>query len=145
MAFWKKSEDPWDIKPARAKRHSAMPASGEQETEPSIADEVRELLRKKPKEEETPPLCPWCGKEMEGRYLSGDRRELCLTVEKPGAFFGTMFMEAVTLTDGGAICAYKRCWQCVPCRKLVVDLTEEMVPGYGWAGGCESGETEKKE
>lgn len=94
MAFWKKSEDPWDWEPKK------QPIPRETGSEPGdgasgLLDELRDDFqdwnenRKAAKaRRETPPEpipCPWCGQPMEPGYLIGGRDAVRLVRQRPGA------------------------------------------------------------
>ena len=153
MAFWKKSEDPWDIDPEKRKRnHEATtfetaeePENGE--TDEGLLAEIAGLFKKKAEEEpEQPPMiCPWCGQEMVKSYLTGGRDNVVLTEEKPGAFLGTTFMETTLISDEGGWGSYKSCWHCVSCRKLVVDVPEKKEESFGWDDNPTSSDTTEQQ
>ena len=145
MAFWEKSEDPWDMDPSKKKREPTVyhtvpeEVSGlkdEPEDEGFLA-EVAGLFKKKsdPLEELPPMNCPWCGKEMTKGYLMGGRDAMRWSAEKPGAVFGSAFLDTVPVRDADIWSNYKTCWHCIPCRRLVVDVPEqkEEMP-FGWDG-----------
>lgn len=122
MPFWKKSEDPWDVDPAKK-----PPSGGEEAPQPGIADRMTEWMETKKTEKEqreAPPApipCPWCGREMKAGYLFGGRGGVYWSRECPGGIFG--FSETVPVdTDGGFWGAYKRVWNCEECGKLVMDF-----------------------
>ena len=90
MAFWKKSEDPWDLEPDKRR-----PAAEEEEAEKgsddgSLLQDLRawnETRKAEKARRETPPVpipCPWCGKEMEVGYLCGGRDYVRLVRQRPG-------------------------------------------------------------
>lgn len=76
MAFWKKSEDPWDIDPNQ-RRTAPEP----EEIEPGLLDSLREdwdamqaaRQEKREKLRLPPEKCPWCGKDMEQGFLMSGR------------------------------------------------------------------------
>ena len=76
MAFWKKSEDPWDIAPDQ-RRTAPEPA----EKAPGLLDTLRgdwDAMRAEWQETREslklpPEKCPWCGKDMEQGFLMGGR------------------------------------------------------------------------
>ena len=80
MAFWKKSEDPWDIDPNQ-RRTAPEP----EEIEPGLLDSLREdwdamqaaRQEKREKLRLPPEKCPWCGKDMEQGFLE---RQGCFLV-----------------------------------------------------------------
>lgn len=76
MAFWKKSEDPWDIDPDE-RRLASEPA----EKAPGLLDTLRgdwdamqvEWQEKREKLRLPPEKCPWCGEDMEQGFLMSGR------------------------------------------------------------------------
>ena len=129
MAFWKKSEDPWD-----QDMDKRRPAAGEEAAEKdgdtgSILQDLRawnEARKAEKARRETPPApipCPWCGKEMEVGYLVGGRDYVRLVRQRPGAL--RLAEDALYIRgDGTFWCDYKIAWTCPDCRKLVADLPE---------------------
>ena len=75
MAFWKKSEDPWDMKPKSV--GTVNPVTPDRDEEPeSLLESVRDWAEKKRSAEKDqltlpPEKCPWCGGEMEQGFLNG--------------------------------------------------------------------------
>ena len=102
MAFWKKSEDPWDIDPAKQRR--SVPVK-EEEKGPGLLDQFQDWNEarkeeKARKEQPLPPMtCPWCGKEMEPAYLNGGRDGVYWHKERPEVLFGNLEAERLD-TDG---------------------------------------------
>ncbi|MBE6995430.1 MAG: hypothetical protein E7429_01665 [Ruminococcaceae bacterium] len=139
MAFWKKSEDPWDIDPEK-KRRKAPPVF-EDFSEPEEKEETKRFLAdlfkkdETPAEEEPPVPCPYCGKTMKKVYLKGGRDRVYLSEVKPG--FMSAFDEAWLISDEGGLLttAYRTCHMCEDCRKLVVDIPETAGPNYVWKDG----------
>ncbi len=140
MAFWKKSEDPWDWEPKK------QPIPRETGSEPGdgasgLLDELRDDFqdwnenRKAAKaRRETPPEpipCPWCGQPMEPGYLIGGRDAVRLVRQRPGTLRILDPEEALYIRgDGTFLCDYKIAWTCGNCRKLVLDLPEP--PPSAW-------------
>ena len=127
MAFWKKSEDPWDMKPRPV--GTVSPAAAERDEEPeTLLDSVRDWAEKKRSAEKsqlTLPAekCPWCGKEMEPAYLNGGRDGVYWHKERPEVLFGNLEAERLD-TDGTFWNRYKLAWYCPACRKLAADLPD---------------------
>ena len=137
MAFWKKSEDPWDIDPEKKKK--APIAVVEMETECVLETEgvLAGSFKKNPAEEagEESLICPCCGQKMTKGYLLGGRDRLRLSDQKPTAFLGSLGHDTVDFSDEGFLVTHKSCWQCKTCRKLVADIPEpETGPNYVWVG-----------
>ena len=135
MAFWKKSEDPWDIDPNRKKATPVAPRP-----------EVTEAAEEPPEEA---PVCPWCGKAMIRGYLHSGKGGVFLRDDEPGwtAALGDMGGLPIAREGGMLAGLYASCWQCKSCRKLVADIPVERRPNYVWKNGKvvlpeEEGETE---
>lgn len=153
MAFWEKSEDPWDIDPAKRKREqttwsvpqevSGLEENGEDE---SFLSEVAGLFKKKPDPIENLPdmVCPWCGKEMTKGYLTGGRDMIRWSAEKPGAVFGSAFLDTVDIQSEGVLSNYKTSWYCASCRRLVVDVPEPPADTFAWDGNPPSPSAEEE-
>lgn len=130
MAFWKKSEDPWDRKPER--RSTPQPRPGEETPEePGILEELKDWNEARKAERETPPdpiPCPWCGKMMEPGQLTGGRGVywapgVPTTVEK----WILPQREQLRVDTEGVFYTYQTAWFCEDCRKLVADVPEPPV------------------
>ena len=130
MAFWKKSEDPWDMKPKPVGTVSPADPDGDKEPE-SLLDSVRDWAEKKRSAEKNqltlpPEKCPWCGREMEQGFLSGGRgvywtRGVPDTRTK---WLGAGAENQMRVDEEGALFTYRTTWLCPNCRKLVADLPE---------------------
>ena len=128
MAFWKKSEDPWDLEPDKRR-----PAAEEEEAEKgsddgSLLQDLRawnETRKAEKARRETPPVpipCPWCGKDMLGGYLYTGRDAIVWARKRPG--FLSVDRERLRIDDeGGVFSSYKTAWRCESCEKLVLDTT----------------------
>lgn len=126
MPFWKKSEDPWDMEPG-----GPMSAAGEPEGDgESLLDaakgwgeKLKTALRQEAAPEDPPERCPWCGKEMERRYITGGRDAVWLRRKKPGFLNG--LDESVRLDEeGGLFHSYKTIWYCRDCGKAAMTIKE---------------------
>lgn len=132
MAFWKKSEDPWDVDPDKRRStvreesaendpdavcHADAPQAGAEESQ---TEENRE-------EPAASMCCPWCGQEMELGYLYS--KECILWVDQePGAFLGVLSAgREIYVSDEGVIAQYKKCWHCSACGRLVVQLSNKKA------------------
>ncbi|MCI6054600.1 PF20097 family protein [Dysosmobacter sp.] len=131
MAFWKKSEDPWDIDPEK-RRPAPQPDTEDRDPDTGLLEDLRTWNENRKAEKalrETPPApipCPWCGGEMEPGYLVGGRDAVRLVRRRPGGLRlmdpeDTLYLQG----DGTFWCDYKIAWTCKACRKLVLDLPEE--------------------
>ena len=144
MAFWKKSDDPWDRKSVKTTytTFEEEPKEEEKGLLEEWRDEIRDWQDKKKAAAEAeanlpPEKCPWCGKDMEKGYLSGYRGgHVEWTAKKPGVLFGTAFSEdSVIVTDEGSMSAYKICWYCRECSKMTLTITPHKGPNYTWEDG----------
>lgn len=126
MAFWKKSEDPWDIDPGKKPRCQVTAFESEQDADSiAAASKERQPFWRRKTEEEQPeeaPICPWCHQKMTRGYLLGGRDGLRLSDQKPTALFGSLGHDTIEFSDEGFLVTHKSCWQCKDCRKLVADL-----------------------
>ena len=145
MAFWKKSDDPWDRKPTKP-TYTAFeeePKEKEKGLLEEMRDEIRDWQEKKKAAAEAEAnmpaeVCPWCGKEMEKGYLCcGNNGLVVWSPKKPGVLFGPALSgDAVTVTDeGGSMTSYKTCWYCRDCQKMILTVTPFKGPNYTWENG----------
>ena len=148
MAFWKKSEDPWDVDPEKKRRETVSYFETE---EPAVAEDTPKegflsgLFKKKDEPvEEIPVPCPYCGNPMTKGYLNGGRDNVHWTQGKP-SFLGIFDDRLLISDEGGMLSAsYKTCHMCEACRKLIVDVPEQPVTGFAWDGNPPS-QTEQEE
>ena len=151
MAFWKKSDDPWDMDPAkeRAKREpietplDALRDWNEERKAKAAAKQAE--LEAQPKE-----ICPWCGREMERGYFPGGRDGITW---RPGfltaraAWIGPpreVRKRSLRVNDEGDFTTYKTVWYCGDCEKMVIDA-KGMRPvnaPYAWLESPEAKELE---
>ena len=157
MAFWKKSEDPWD-QPARRPETVPVPAEEEKaEPEEGVLDTLRSgwtahRQKKKAALTKPPDTCPWCGREMEQGYFIDGRDTMYwyrgIPVWSERMMSGPEDRMRV-ITEGGVLGRYKTVWYCPDCKKMVLDaadmrtLAEEGEPFPVSAG--ERTESEEKE
>lgn len=133
MAFWKKSEDPWDVDPARERerreREDREPMENPLDTlrDWNEGRRARAAARQAEREAQPKEVCPWCGKEMERGYMVSGKGPLTWT---PGwrtarsAWIGPP-KEArerrLRVDDEGGLTTYKTVWYCGDCEKMVID------------------------
>ncbi len=132
MAFWRKSEDPWDMEPRPVGTVSPVTPDRDEEPE-TLADSLKawneaRKEKKARREEPLPPMtCPWCGKEMETGYLMGNRG-IWWAPGRPGTWAKWVSAAAaegaVQVDTEGALFTYQTAWACQGCRRLVTDLPE---------------------
>ncbi len=131
MAFWKKSEDPWDQDPS--KRRSAAAAPGPAEREPGLLDRLKDWNEGRKAEkarEETLPApipCPWCGRDMEVWYIWNTRGGVYLSRSRPGLLSSGLAVGNRDLLDQGnpLVAPYKTVWCCENCGRLTAELPPE--------------------
>lgn len=145
MAFWKKSDDPWDIDPEKRKKKTEAtwleqepPAREETGAAPEkqgerLGDTLKNLFKKK---EEGVPIvpekCPWCGKEMTWGCIVGGRDTVHWQNWKPKGLFNLSLaedQEQYDLMDEGGLLSnlYKTAWRCKDCGKLVMNFAPERT------------------
>ena len=146
MAFWKKSDDPWDIDPEKRKKKNEAVWREEVPAEPSQQESLgegwRSLFKKKEEEETAIPdaaeKCPWCGKDMEWGCITGGRGIVSWKNWRPKGL-GLMRPEGwkeLYLLDEGEVAPYKTVWLCEDCGKMVLDRPQQRTgPNYVWEGG----------
>lgn len=123
MPFWKKSEDPWDIDPA--KRRAPV------EKEPGLMDTLRgewDTLQAERREKQaalrlTPEKCPWCGKEMEQGFLMGGKGVWwCRGIPSGKAlWFGSGSENTMRVDTEGFLNTYHTAWYCPACLKMTIN------------------------
>lgn len=156
MAFWKKSEDPWDWDPSK-KRPAPRPAESQEPRENPIEtvkawnEDRKAKAREKEAAKRLPPeKCPWCGKEMEQGFITGGRDGVKWhSGVYKFEFFRGLDGEAVNLLDEGGIWSglYKTVWLCRDCKKAVFDMPDppEELYSYSFAVPAEAKETKEEE
>lgn len=139
MAFWKKSDDPWNRKPTPTTYTSfEEPREEAKGFFEELRDDIQDWRdkRKAAAEEEEanlpPEKCPWCGKEMERGYLDAVKGgEIWWVTEKPGFkndLLGPDPKTSLLLTNEGAFYTYKTAWYCPGCEKMTADCADMRRP-----------------
>lgn len=136
MPFWKKNEDPWDIDPEKRRRPPAAEDGGAGEAAPGLLEQVKAWneTRKRRKLEAVPPSipCPWCGKEMETGYLSSGRG-VWWAPGRPGGWAKWISPDmeegACRVDTEGTLFPYQTAWYCADCRRLAVEIPEQLPGG----------------
>lgn len=135
MAFWKKSEDPWDIDPEKRRQPTVMETPEDEQASPGLLEQAKgwNEARKRARQESAPPPipCPWCGGEMGSGYLMGCRG-IWWAPGCPGALAKWVSVAAVqgafrVDTEGGLLTPYRTAWYCPDCQKLVLDVPEDSA------------------
>ena len=134
MAFWKKSDDPWDRKPGRRQTPADWNAE-ETDPAPGLLDQLKDWnegrkagqTRKAAEETPAPIPCPWCGRDMETGQLTGSRGVFWAagfptTREK---WIGSAQRKQIRVDTEGVFYTYRTAWFCENCRRLVADFPEE--------------------
>ena len=129
--FWKKSEDPWDMDPAKRR-----PAPGAAETpfrqeepEKGLLDSLRgwaneKLEAQRQEVTQTPEVCPWCGGSMEQGFLNGGNGSVFWNRGVPDTktkWLGAGRENVLRVDDEGVLFTYKTAWHCPVCEKIVFD------------------------
>lgn len=138
MAFWKKSEDPWDRKP---KKKPAAPAPA---PEPPAWAQVKQPPK--------PMNCPWCGKEMlSGNLYGGTSRGAAQSLTWHEGSHKS-WLERIGTPEQEQylqLGCYEEAWYCMDCQKMVLDVglaLKQQRPNYEWKNGkivFPEGETEE--
>ena len=129
MAFWKKSEDPWDIDPNQ-RRTASEPA----EKAPGLLDTLRgdwdamqaEWQEKREKLRLPPEKCPWCGEDMEQGFLMGGRGVFWYrgTPDIKTSLFGAPNEDTIRVDTEGFLNTYHTAWYCPACKKMTIDASD---------------------
>lgn len=152
MAFWKKSNDPWDMDPEKRKRDSSavwweQDAAEAADSETKPLDPRGEALKRfftRPEVEEeviAPEKCPWCGKDMEWGMIDGGREYAVIWRNyRPKGLLGLSRPEGGKeydlLDEGSGLKCFKTVWLCEDCGKMVLDRPKQRNgPNYVWEGG----------
>lgn len=153
MAFWKKSEDPWDWDPSK-KRPAPQPAESQEPRENPLdtLKQWNEDRKAKAKEKEEakrlpPEKCPWCGKDMEQGFITGGRD---FVRWYPGVhkfeFFRGLDGDAIDIcNEGGFSGYYKTAWLCRDCKKAVFTMPDPPEVYDPFAAPAETEETQEEE
>lgn len=130
MAFWKKSDDPWDVDPARERE--------KREREPIVTPldsfrdwngerRARAAARQAEWAAQPKEVCPWCGREMELGCLQGSRRVYWYPGPRTAsaAWWGPgAIEESFQVDDEGDLLrgTYKTAWYCRSCKRMVFSM-----------------------
>ena len=132
MAFWKKkSEDPWDMDPNRKREPVSFLEQEQENEEPGVLEAVREqwVQRRQERQEALtlpPETCPWCGKNMEQGFMTGDRGIYWLrgVPDTKAKWFGAGDENTMRVDVEGLFYTYKTTWHCPDCRKMFFDAAD---------------------
>ena len=129
MAFWKKSEDPWDRKP---KKQSPVGFCGDEIPQKQKENPIPDWYRTE--EIPAPVACPWCGKPMLYGVLYGSGRAMQWREGPYRGGLDAMRFNGWKIDLGGSEAA----WYCTDCRKVTIDIEgmlEKAGPNYVWKDG----------
>ena len=92
MAFWSKSDDPWDRKPEKGEtrwREQDVPAPQEAEQQEPTAEQqrIRRIIEGPAPAPESAENCPWCGGQMKQVSIYTDKDFLRWRFGEPGGLF----------------------------------------------------------
>ena len=129
MAFWKKSEDPWDIVPNQRRTASepAEKAPGLLDTLRGDWDDMRAEWQETRESLKLPPeKCPWCGKDMEQGFLMGSRGVFWYrgTPNIKTSLFGAPNEDTIRVDTEGFLNTYHTAWYCPACKKMTIDASD---------------------
>lgn len=146
MAFWNRSDDPWDVDPDRARaKREREPRENPLDALKGWTEERRAKAAAKQAELEARPkeVCPWCGREMERGYLLGGRDGITWTpgfLTARAAWLGPgreAEERRLRVDDEGGFSTYKTAWYCGGCEKMVIDAKgmRRVNTPYVWPEG----------
>lgn len=124
MAFWKKSDDPWDRKPEEKTSVNEFQMYVDQWNAREEREKAEQEAEKKAREDyENAPFpvtsamdCPWCGQAMDRVYLMGSYG-VSWHHKKPPAWR----WDAWPLWDNKGA-SYKSAWYCPECQRMALDV-----------------------
>ena len=147
MAFWKKSEDPWDIDPAKEQeKQDREPLENPLDALRDWNEERKARAAAKQAEWEAQPkeMCPWCGKEMERGCLAGSRGVYWFPgrYTASAAWWGPSVIEdSLRVDNEGGLSTDKPAWYCRSCKKMLfsmaAEISETLPPQTGEACAAE--------
>lgn len=152
MPFWKKSDDPWDVDPAKERkkreREDREPVENPLDSLREWNEERKAKAAAKQAELEAQPreICPWCGREMERGYMVSGKGDL---IWRPGwmtarsAWVGPpkeVRQRSLRVDDEGDFISYKTVWYCGDCEKMVIDAKgmRRVSEPYTWPESSQS-------
>ena len=128
MAFWKKSDDPWDQKPNKQKSSVAWWEDAPEQTdapeEEPLAPEqqrIRDIIEGPKATPVAPEKCPWCGEEMAAVSIYSRNGYVCWRKGEPGRWTDDDYV----LQEPGQgfwDIPYKRAWYCMGCEKMTLSV-----------------------
>ena len=132
MAFWrKKSEDPWDVDPTRKREPVSFFEQEQAGEEQGVLESVKEQWAQRRQEQQealTLPqeACPWCGKNMEQGFMTGDRGVYWMrgVPDTKVKWFGAGDENTMRVDVEGLFYTYKTTWYCPDCQKMILDAAD---------------------
>ena len=128
MAFWKKSDDPWDRKPGKSEQawweQPAPEQTAPPEEEPPLTPEeqrIRDIIEGPKTTPGVPEKCPWCGGEMAAVSIYSRNGYVCWRKGAPGRWTD----EDYVLQEPGLgfwDIPYKSAWYCEGCEKMTLSM-----------------------
>ena len=144
MAFWKKSEDPWDIDPAKEQeKQDREPLENPLDALRDWNEERKARAAAKQAEWEAQPkeMCPWCGKEMERGCLAGSRGVYWFPGRYTAWWGPSVIEDSLRVDNEGGLSTYKTAWYCRSCKKMLfsmaAEISETLPPQTGEACAAE--------
>ena len=124
MAFWKKSDDPWDRKPGTRRAETAWwESEPTEEKEVPLVENLVENVENSPK---TGEKCPWCGEMMLSGHVYGGRDGAWWKEGERQGLLDSLFAEQsprqLTLLGD------KPSWYYEKCEKLVISASGLEIP-----------------
>ena len=124
MAFWKRSDDPWDRKPGQRPSETVWRETGHaEEKEVPLVEKSVENVENSPK---TGEICPWCGEMMLSGHIYGGRDG---TLWREGArqrLLDSLFAQQSPRQLN--VRGDKPSWYCEKCEKLVISASGLEIP-----------------
>ena len=121
MAFWKKSDDPWDRKPEKRKETVWYEQDAPKEVNSVGEDTIRPI-----EDAELAECCPWCGKPMLLGHVDGGRDAVFWKEGKWKSVLVALFDEhtprQMRIKDTAAV------WYCETCEKLIAAVSGLALP-----------------
>lgn len=156
MAFWNKSDDPWDVDPekrrARSERKSREPMENPVDKLKSWNEKRKaEQAEKDAAEDAVTMDCPWCGKSMTRGYMESGRGGIIWTpgrMTARSAWIGPpreMMDQRLRVDDEGGLATCKTTWYCPDCEKMLFDAKGLRNPNAPYESPLSwSGEEDKE-
>lgn len=124
MAFWKKSDDPWDRKPGKRPTETACRGTGAaEEKEVPLVEKSVENVENSPK---TGEICPWCGEMMLSGYIYSGRDGTWWREGERQGLLDSLFAEQIPRQLN--VRGDKPSWYCEKCEKLVISASGLETP-----------------